>query len=82
MIHELWIESVSQTFCLSGKNGDAARALLEKSARCIWKVEANCHFDAMTKYYEYMDWGKYKSDFPEIDMQPYSERDDIFQEDR
>ena len=30
----------------------------------------------MTKYYEYMDWGKYESDFPEIDKQPYPKRDD------
>ncbi len=22
----------------------------------------------MTKYYEYMGWGVYKSDFPEVDM--------------
>jgi len=33
----------------------------------------------MTKYYEYMGWGAYKSDFLELDMQPYSERDDVLQ---
>jgi len=76
MLHELWIESTEQTFCLAGPNGDAARALLQPGARCVWTVEADSHFEAMTKYYEYMDWGKYESDFPEIDKQPYSKRDD------
>ena len=79
MLHELWIESTEQTFCLAGPNGDAARALLQPGARCVWTVEAASYFEAMTKYYEYMDWGKYKSDFPEIDKQPYSQRDHLRQ---
>jgi hypothetical protein len=77
MIHELWIESSGQTFCLAGPNGDAARALLEPGASRVWTVDADNHFEAMTKYYEYMDWGVYKSDFPEIDMLSYSLRDDV-----
>lgn len=77
MLHELWVESSGQTFCLAGPNGDAARALLEPGARCVWTVDAESHFEAMTKYYEYMAWGVYTSDFPEVDMQPYSQRDDV-----
>lgn len=77
MLHELWVESSGQTFCLAGLNGAAARALREPGARCVWTVDADSHFEAMTKYYEYMDWGIYKTDFPEIDMQSYSMRDDI-----
>ena len=65
MLHELWIESTEQTFCLAAPNGDAARALLQPGARCVWTVEADSYFEAMTKYYEYMDWGKCKSDFPD-----------------
>lgn len=77
MLHELWIETGGQTFCFAGANGDAARALLDPGARLVWTVEADCYFDAMTQYYEYMDWGPYRSDFPEIDKQRYSEREDL-----
>jgi hypothetical protein len=77
MLHELWIETSGQTFCLAGPNGDAARALMEPNARRAWTVYAESHFEAMTKYYEYMGWGPYRSEFPEIDMKPYSQRDDI-----
>jgi hypothetical protein len=77
MLHELWVESSGQTFCLAGPNGDAARALLGPDARCAWTVDADSHFEAMTKYYEYMGWGVYTSDFPAVDMQPYSQRDDV-----
>jgi len=72
MLHELWIESdQEQTFCLAGPEGDAARALLASNAKLAWTVEAANHFDAMTRYYEYMGWGEYKTDFPEIDKRPY-----------
>ena len=77
MLHELWVEASGQTFCLAGPNGNGARALLEPGACCVWTVEADSYFEAMTKYYEYMEWGKYATDFPEIDRLPYSQRDDI-----
>jgi hypothetical protein len=73
MLHELWIESdTQQTFCLAGSAGAAARALLLPGSRCVWTVEANSHFDAMTRYYEFMDWGEYVTDFPELDKKPYA----------
>jgi hypothetical protein len=72
MLHELWIESESeQTFCLAGVQGDRARALLGPDARMVWSVEAPSHFEAMCKYYEYMGWGVYTSDFEEFDRKPY-----------
>lgn len=53
LLHELWIESDSeQTFCLAGPMGADARAQLKPSARKVWTVQADSHFDAMTKYYE------------------------------
>lgn len=73
MLHELWIESNGQTFCLAGPHGDGARALLEPSARLAWTVDADSHFEAMTQYYEYMGWGIYRTDFPEFDKQPYAQ---------
>ncbi|MDT9000628.1 hypothetical protein RQP53_15240 [Paucibacter sp. APW11] len=77
MLHELWVSQTSQTFCLAGPNGDVARALLESDARWVWTVSADCAFEAMSKYYEYMGWGLYRSACPEVDMQPYSERSDL-----
>jgi len=72
MKHELWMESEQeQTFCLAGPQGEAARALLSPSAKLVWTVEATSHFEAMTLHYEYMGWGKYTTDFAEIDKQPY-----------
>ena len=62
-LHELWIESdQEQTFCLAGSKGDGARALLSPGAKLVWTVEAGSHFEAMTKYYEHMGWGVYKTD--------------------
>ncbi|WP_295460471.1 hypothetical protein [uncultured Pseudomonas sp.] len=72
MNHELWQEPEGcQTFCLAGAHGDGARALLHPDAKLVWEVEAECYFEAMTKYYEYMQWGEYVTDFPEQDMIPY-----------
>lgn len=72
MIHELWKEKDgNQTFCLAGSLGEDARKSLEFGAELVWKVEADSHFEAMTKYYEFMDWGSYKTDFKD-DKKPYS----------
>ncbi|MBI3230082.1 MAG: hypothetical protein HYZ45_07890 [Burkholderiales bacterium] len=75
MIHELWLEADGlQMFCLAGTQGDGARSLLAPGAKLVWTVEAASHFEAMCKYYEYMDWGQYTTDFPEIDKTPYAEQ--------
>ena len=74
MKHELWTEGEkSQTFCLSGPRGDSARGLLGSGAKLAWTCEAASYFEAMTKYYEYMGWGEYKSGFPEQDKKTYKE---------
>ena len=74
MKHELWIESKDeQTFCLAGPRGDDARKLLRPGAKLVWACEASSHFEAMTKYYEYMDWGVYTTDYPEQDKKLYAE---------
>lgn len=72
MKHELWKEENGYTFCLANSMGDDARDLMDKNAELIWTVEANSHFKAMTKYYEFMDWGEYKTEFEE-DKKPYPE---------
>jgi hypothetical protein len=75
MKHELWIEDDDdeQTFCLSGEHGASARKLLSPNAKVVWTCEASSNFEAMCKYYEYMGWGEYKTDYPEEDKKTYSE---------
>ena len=71
LLHELWLEpDGGQTFCLAGPMGDGARALMSKDARLVWTVTAGSHFEAMTKYYEYMNWGSYSTE-QEWDRKPY-----------
>lgn len=66
MIHELWVENDDeQTFCQAGIAGNSARNLLGKDAKLVWTCEAESYFDAMSQYYSYMNWGPYKSDYPE-----------------
>ncbi len=74
MKHELWKENEGcQTFCFAGSMGDGARALMDENAELICTIEADSHFEAMTKYYDFMDWGEYKTEF-EQDKEPYSEK--------
>lgn len=72
MKHELWKEETGYTFCLAGSMGDSARDTMDPNAKLIWTVEASSHFEAMTKYYEFMGWGEYKTEF-ELDKEAYSE---------
>jgi hypothetical protein len=74
VLHELWEDpdDGSLTLVLAGQRGDAARALLSKSARLTWTVEAESHFQAMTLYYEHMGWGPYTAR-DEGDLPSYAE---------
>ncbi len=74
LVHELWKEDerAEYTFCLAGPMGDDARNLLRPGAKLLWSVEAESHFDAMNKYYQFMKWGEYTTD-QEWDRQPYPE---------
>ena len=71
LLHEVWQEPDGKTcFCLAGPMGADARRLLEAGSKRIWTVEAGSHFEAMTKYYDFMGWGEYSTD-QEWDRQPY-----------
>lgn len=61
-------------FVHAGPSGDAARALMSTNSRLRWTVEADSHFEAMTKYYEHQGWGAYTTEYPELDKKPYAER--------
>jgi len=70
--YELWIEEdQEQTFCVSGPRGDSARALLGVNAKRVWTVNAQSHFEAMTKYHQYMGWRAYVAAFPDIENVPF-----------
>ncbi|MCF5686834.1 hypothetical protein [Pseudomonas sp. PA-1-3F] len=74
MKHELWLEPDGcQTFCLAGVHGDDARNLPSANSKLIWMVEADSHFEAMTKYYSFMAWGECQADFPAQDQITYAE---------
>lgn len=69
--HELWVDPDGlDTFCLAGRAGDAARALLPAGSKLEWTVEAGSHFEAMTNYYEHRGWGEYTTD-QSWDYEPY-----------
>ncbi len=72
--HELWEEKNGEEllFCLAGHHGEDARKSLSPDAKLIWMVQAEGHFEAMTKYYEFMGWGEYRTAF-EQDKMPYPE---------
>ena len=75
VLHELWDDPESQggfTFCLAGPLGDEARAWLSPSARIVWTVQAESHFEAMTRYYEHQEWGRYTTD-QDWDHKTYAE---------
>lgn len=61
------------TFCLAGRMGDDARALLTQPAQLVWTVEAESHFAAMTEYYAFRGRGAYTTSYPDQDRQTYAE---------
>ena len=70
--HDIWQDNEGLTsLCFSGDLGEESRSLLEPGSKIIYSFYADSHFDAMTKYYEFMKWGIYETEF-EIDKQPYN----------
>jgi hypothetical protein len=64
--HEVWIDADGLPMCcLAGANGDAARKNLESGAKLVWTFEAESHFEAMTKYHQYLGREPYATEHPE-----------------
>ena len=69
--HDVWKDSEGLTMlCFSGELGVESRRLLAPDSKIIHSFEADSHFDAMQKYYSFMNWGSYESDF-EDDKNPF-----------
>jgi hypothetical protein len=62
--HEVWRGSDGLPMCcLAGPDGDKARRLFgEKNATLVWTFEAGSHFEAMTKYNEFLGREVYTTD--------------------
>ncbi|GET34638.1 hypothetical protein PbJCM13498_35010 [Prolixibacter bellariivorans] len=72
--HEVWQDREGlTTLCLADERGDDCRKSLESGSKIIHEFYANSHFEAMTIYYKFMDWGIYTTEF-EIDKQPYEKK--------
>ncbi|HSM92632.1 MAG TPA: hypothetical protein VLT47_07045, partial [Anaeromyxobacteraceae bacterium] len=60
--------------CLAGPAGDPARRLFVEGGpgRLVWTFEAGSHYEAMTRYHQYLGREPYTSDQP-ADFEPYPE---------
>jgi hypothetical protein len=72
---ELWQSIVPATsgLCLTraGSKGDQARSMLSPDYELIQIIEGVSDLEIMTKYYAYMDWGEYRSEWPDLAVIPY-----------
>ena len=69
--HDIWKDKEGLTALLfSGDLGEEGRATLDNDYEIVHSFYADSHFEAMTKYYQYMNWGAYETDF-EVDKSPY-----------
>lgn len=76
LVHEIWLNpddgQMLPGMCLAGPMGDDFRALLNEGAVKVGEILASSTFEALTKYWQYQDWGVYTTDFPQ-DYEPYAE---------
>ena len=73
-LHEIWIDKNGlHGCCLAGPEGEGFRNLLDQPAQKIHEFYASNHIEAMTYYYDYMGYGEYTTDFPDIDGREYEE---------
>lgn len=73
--HEIWLSSdedgQQHPSCISfGPTGNAARNLNEPDSKCVWVFWAMSHVEAMRIYYDFLDFGTYRTELPE-DFEPY-----------
>lgn len=66
-LHEVWLRPNEYgqylPACLHfGPSGDKAREMNEPGSICVLIFWANSHFEAMTFYYSFLDYGTYTTD--------------------
>jgi hypothetical protein len=77
LVHEIWEDFGEEgeslpDVCFAGPDGDDFRRSLGPQARLTGTFEAGSQFEAMTIYYELMNWGKYTPTY-DWDYEPYPE---------
>lgn len=71
--HEVWEDEEGLPgLCLADSRGNDFRSLMEPGSKLIHTFYASSHYEAMTIYYQFMDWGVYTTEF-EVDKLPYDE---------
>lgn len=75
--HEIWLSPDEDGQLLPsciplGPSGDAARNMNEPGSECVWIFWAMSHSEAMQVYYDFLDFGEYRSEFP-ADLEPYAD---------
>ncbi len=73
--HDVWVDEEGlTTLCYAGNLGGESRSTLQGGERLLYSFFANSHYEAMTKYYQFMKWGVYVSEFEE-DKLPYNQHE-------
>ena len=72
--HQVWKTPEGLTMlCFADERGDGSRSLLEPGSTMIHTFQAISHYEAMTIYYAFMNWGVYTTIF-EQDKEPYAKK--------
>jgi len=73
--HEVWADEEGlTTLCYAGNLGGESRSTLQGGEKLLYSFFADSHYDAMTKYYQFMKWGVYTTEFEE-DKLPYNQHE-------
>jgi hypothetical protein len=73
---EIWQstgECIATTVCQAGPNGDQCRSMLEPGSTLVFKYEARSEMEMMQHYYDFMGFGIYRSEWPDLAARPYGE---------
>lgn len=67
LVHEIWREPDGCTsLVMAGPQGDEFRQKhLHPEAELIGTILGSSYFEAMTRYYEFMEWGEYRTEWPQ-----------------
>jgi hypothetical protein len=71
---EIWQsegECIATGVCPAGPSGDGCRSMNEPGSELKHVFHAYSELDRMQKYYDYMDFGTYHSEWPDLAVRPF-----------
>jgi hypothetical protein len=71
---EIWQsqgDCIATSVCPAGPSGDGCRSMNEPGSVLKHVFQAYSEFDRMQKYYDYMDFGTYHSEWPDLAIRPF-----------